>query len=173
MLMEFAIDGVGFTELRPIRDERGVLTEMFRSEIHGSTPVQWNLVSSNANVIRGLHVHLVHEDFLTVVSGSMVLALIDLRASSRTFRRSKVVRLEAANSMVRIPVGVGHAFCFDEQATFAYGVTDYWRPADELGCRWDDPDLGFDLGFVDPVLSERDRSAGSLAALIAELARAV
>jgi dTDP-4-dehydrorhamnose 3,5-epimerase len=54
--------------------------------------------------------------------------------------------------------------------TFCYGVTSYWDPEeDELGCRWDDPDLGLDWQLTAPVLSERDASAQPLAQLLEQL----
>lgn len=165
--------GVTFTALRPIHDDRGVLTEVFRTDIHDAAPVQWNVVTSRRNVVRGFHAHLVHEDFLTVVQGSMLLGLFDLRLPSPTFGRSEVVRMLAGDSLVRIPIGVGHVFCFDEEATVAYGVTDYWNQRDELGCRWDDPGLGLDLPVTDPILSERDRNAGPLSDLMNAFAPAI
>ena len=160
--MQVDIDGVTFKELRNLHDDRGVLTEVFREEWHSIRPVQWNVVTSEANVVRGLHAHTVHTDVLTVISGSLVLGLVDLRPQSATQGNIAVVRMQPLVNSVLIPIGVGHLFCFDEATTFAYGVTDYWNPEDELGCRWDDPDLGFVLPVSDPLLSERDRQAGSL-----------
>ena len=160
--MRVDIDGVEFTDLRNLPDERGMLTEIFREEWHSVRPVQWNVVTSQANVVRGLHAHTVHTDVLTVISGSLVLGLVDLRPQSATHGKTAVVRMQPLATSVLIPVGVGHLFCFDEATTFAYGVTDYWDPEDELGCRWDDPELGFELPVTDPLLSERDRHAGSL-----------
>lgn len=160
--MQVDIDGVTFKELRNLHDDRGVLTEVFREEWHSIRPVQWNVVTSEANVIRGLHAHTVHTDVLTVISGSLVLGLVDLRPQSATQGNTAVVRMRPLKTSVLIPIGVGHLFCFDEVTTFAYGVTDYWNPEDELGCRWDDPELDFVLPVSDPMLSERDRNAGSL-----------
>ena len=160
--MQVDLDGVIFRDLLNLSDDRGVLTEVFREEWNSIKPVQWNVVSSQANVVRGLHAHTVHTDVLTVISGSLVLGLVDLRPQSATHGNTAVIRMQPLVTSVLIPVGVGHLFCFDEVTTFAYGVSDYWNPDDELGCQWDDPDLGFVLPVSDPLLSERDRNAGTL-----------
>jgi len=51
-----------------------------------------------------------------------------------------------------------------------YLVDRYYDPADELGVRWDDPEIGADWGLppgLDPVLSGRDRANPSRAELAA------
>ena len=37
--------------------------------------------------------------------------------------------------------------------------------ADELGCRWDDPDLDIPWPCTEPLISQRDRELGSLSDL--------
>lgn len=45
-------------------DHRGALTEIFRKEWQtGIEPVQWNFVHSQPNVLRGVHVHVLHTDY--------------------------------------------------------------------------------------------------------------
>jgi len=50
-------------------------------------------------------------------------------------------------------------------STLIYGLTGYWSLSDELGCHFADPALRIDWPDCEPVLSARDRDAGSLAAL--------
>jgi len=48
-------------------DARGALTEIFRGDWPDvAAPVQWNFVHSEANVLRGVHVHVTHVDYLVV-----------------------------------------------------------------------------------------------------------
>ena len=54
--------GVALRPLRMHRDERGVLTEIFRESWAGLAAVQWNAVRSAAGVLRGVHVHVRHAD---------------------------------------------------------------------------------------------------------------
>jgi dTDP-4-dehydrorhamnose 3,5-epimerase len=60
---------------------------------------------------------------------------------------------------------VAHGFLCSEAGMQFYGMTHGWDAGDDLLCRWDDPHLGFRLPVENPVLSERDASAGSLAAM--------
>ena len=48
-------DGVEFRGLEPHADSRGVFTELFRETWDlPVTPAQWNVVRSEANVLRGV-----------------------------------------------------------------------------------------------------------------------
>src|SRR5438034_2304054 len=147
--------------------KRGVFTELYRSSWEpGVEPVQWNAVRSEANVLRGVHVHRRHTDYLTVVSGSATIGLHDLRPGSPTEGVGMTVRLKPGEpAALVIPVGVAHGFYFHEPSIHVYAVSHEFDPADELGCRWDDPALEIDWPCSDPVLSERDRNLGSLSEL--------
>ncbi|HEY6532309.1 MAG TPA: dTDP-4-dehydrorhamnose 3,5-epimerase family protein [Acidimicrobiales bacterium] len=173
--MDSNIGGVSFYELESRRDDRGALTELFRSEWGiGVEPVQWNVVSSFPGVMRGVHCHHRHDDLLGVAHGELVLGLADARTDSPTFRRTELVRVRALSTVVRVPVGVAHGFYFEEPTTMVYAVTDYWDPDDELGCRWDAPDLGIDwpASIGSPQLSPRDEEAGSFSQVIDQVAAA-
>jgi dTDP-4-dehydrorhamnose 3,5-epimerase len=157
-------DGVVLHQLEPHRDARGVFTELFR-ESWGLevTPVQWNAVRSEQNVLRGVHAHWRHADYLTMVSGRATIGLYDLREGSETEDVCATVELSAdAPSAIVIPTGVAHGFYFDEPSIHVYAVSHDWDPEDELGCRWDDPALGLDWPVAEPHVSERDRALGSL-----------
>jgi hypothetical protein len=104
-------------ELRPLQmhgDERGAFTELHRDEwCIGARPVQWNMVRSHANVLRGVHAHRYHVDYLTMAFGEMVLGLHDLRAASPTRGLTAMLRLSADNlHLVVVPTGVAHGFFF-------------------------------------------------------------
>jgi len=50
-----------------------------------------------------------------------------------------------------------------------YAVSHYWDVDDELGCRWNDPDLEIPWSPEDPLLSPRDADLPSLAELMASV----
>ncbi len=132
--------------------------------------LQWNLVRSAAPVVRGFHVHLRHVDGLFVAAGTLHVGLRDLRIASTTYRQAEVITLEPFSSGLVIPPGVGHGFLSADPAVHLYGTDEYWDPADELGCRWDDPALALHWpAIAPPKLSERDSAAGTLAQLEATL----
>jgi dTDP-4-dehydrorhamnose 3,5-epimerase len=78
---------------------------------------------------------------------------------------------EAHPRAISIPPGVAHGFYFNEDSLHVYAVSHYWRLADELGCRWDDPGLGIAWTHETAHISQRDADLPSLPELIEELAR--
>lgn len=165
------LDGVQIVPLGAHPDERGQFVEVFRDEWPlDLRPVQWNAVRSRAGVMRGVHVHPTHHDYLTVLAGTLVLGLHDLRPESPTAGRSAMLTIDAAAPVAAvIPPGVCHGFWFPEPSVHLYGVDRYWNLADELGCRYDDPALGL-AWPVDtaPLLSERDLVAPDYATMRAD-----
>jgi dTDP-4-dehydrorhamnose 3,5-epimerase len=167
---ELEIDGVILSALTPHNDHRGRLTEVFRqSWLPDARFVQWNLVHSKGNTLRGVHLHVKHADYLTVVANRMIIGLKDMRRDSDSFEHECCVELNADTPQtIFIPVGVAHGFLFPEPATYLYSVSEYFSHDDELAVKWDDPALGMFDHSLTPLLSERDQSAGSYAALLAE-----
>jgi dTDP-4-dehydrorhamnose 3,5-epimerase len=164
-------EGAIIRDLVTHRDSRGSLTEIYRSDGAGlPLPLQWNLVQTESNTLRGVHLHREHEDYLVVVSGVMRVGLHDLRDGSTTRSAAAIVDLTGSRlQAIFVPKGVLHGFYFKEPSTYVYGLTRCWTPADDLGCRWDDPALDLPWGAVDPILSDRDAAAPSLAVLRARL----
>jgi dTDP-4-dehydrorhamnose 3,5-epimerase len=155
-------DGVMVLPLRPHTDARGTLTEVHRDEwTPGAHAVQFNVVTSAAGVLRGVHVHVKHVDYLVVTSGRMLLGLHDLRDWSPTYRTSCMITLDGRQpKSVVTPCGVAHGFYFIEPSVHVYGVSHYWDTKDEIACRWDCPELGLRWPATTPLLSERDAAAG-------------
>jgi dTDP-4-dehydrorhamnose 3,5-epimerase len=152
----------------PIEDHRGSLVELCRlSWIGETTIVQWNVVASGPNVLRGMHWHNLHWDLIAAVEGRLIVGLTDLRIGSPTELVSELIEVDAGTpASVLIPPGVAHGFLSPDGSIVLYGVSRYWDPADELGVRFDDPALSLDwpLPPDGPVLSERDTSLPPLSA---------
>jgi len=154
--------GVSLRPLTTHPDNRGDLTEVFRNEWHGSPlPVQWLVSRTEANVLRGVHVHARCWDYLCVIAGEMIVGLHDLRPTAPT-ARSTMLHLNGARlQMLVIPTGVAHGFYSPGDSTFVVGASAYHDPSDHGGCRWDAPELAFDWPCAGPELSARDRGLGS------------
>jgi dTDP-4-dehydrorhamnose 3,5-epimerase len=163
--------GVVWRELTTHADQRGDLTELFRAEWYdGLAPVQWNFVRSEGNVLRGVHVHSRHDDYLVVLHHRMLLGLKDLRRDSPTHDLGTMVELDGKHlSAIFIPHGVAHGFYFPSDTLYTYAVNHYWDRSDELRCRWDDPELELKWPAESPLLSELDRTAGTLSAMRRDL----
>ncbi len=162
---------LGLTPLDPHSDERGTFLELYRAEWPIEVdPVQWNVVHSEAEVLRGVHVHFRHDDYLTVVRGRATVGLRDLRADSPSAGASACVELDGEHpTAITIPHGVAHGFYFQQPSTHVYAVSHYWDTADELGCRWDDPALEIPWPQSGARLSTRDEGLPSLEVLLGEV----
>jgi dTDP-4-dehydrorhamnose 3,5-epimerase len=133
-------------------------------------PVQWNVVRSEPGVLRGVHVHLRHDDYLMVVAGRGLFGLRDMRVKTETPDAVALVELSAEQpATLVIPHGVAHGFYFFEPSITFYAVTHYWNMDDELGCRWDDQSLGIPWPVTEARLSPRDEAAPSFATLCDQL----
>lgn len=152
-------------------DERGSFTELFRAEWPtGIAPVQWNAVASRAGVLRGVHVHVRHDDYLIVFQGRAFVGLRDLRRGSPTEGRSALVEMRGDDlAALTIPHGVAHGFLFVEPSLHLYSVSHYWDKADELGCHWADPALAIPWPEAPSSLSGRDATAPPLAELLHQI----
>jgi dTDP-4-dehydrorhamnose 3,5-epimerase len=156
-------DGIAIRDLALRADERGSLTEIFRQSWSSAfQPVQWNASRSEARVLRGVHIHRRHTDYFVVLAGAMLLGLHDIRLTSPTRGRSVLLPLDGnAPRAVAIPPGVAHGFYFLEPCVHLCGVDQYWDGSDEIGCRFDSPELDLSWPNLAPILSTRDSQAGS------------
>jgi dTDP-4-dehydrorhamnose 3,5-epimerase len=162
------IVGVRLRHLLVHADDRGSLAEFFRDEWDtGVRPLQWNITHSETGVLRGVHVHPHHTDYLVVARGHATVGLRDLRRGSPT--EGQVVIMEILGerlSGLTIPPGVAHGFLFRQPSTHIYGVSEYWSPADELRCHWADPALEIAWPVANPRLSRCDAEAPPLAEIL-------
>lgn len=160
------IDGVFVVRPEVLTDERGVFVETYRRSWFSGRPemVQANRSDRRARVLVGLHYHLHQSDYWYVPFGQMRVVLHDLREGSPTDRATFSCDLGTrpdgshCHDGIYIPPGVAHGFAALSDCTLNYLVDAYYNPADELGVRWDDPEIGGDWGLRDPILSQRDRS---------------
>lgn len=163
------IPGVKLVKFRIFSDERGRFMETFRKDWFPERSwevIQTNRSESAAGVLRGLHFHHRQVDYWQVVSGSIRVALADLRRQSPARGHVETVDLDAATPMALfIPVGVAHGFVARTDATLLYMVDNYYDGSDELGIAWNDPELAIPWGIETPTLSDRDRANPTLSAV--------
>jgi dTDP-4-dehydrorhamnose 3,5-epimerase len=165
------VEGLERRKLTQHPDGRGSLTEIFRESWKlGPCAVQWNLVRSKPKTVRGVHVHVTHLDYWMLVTGHATVGFRDLRIHSKTYGASGEIHLRGdVPELIVIPPGVAHGFQFRDTCIHLYAVTHYWDMKDELGCKWNDPELRIDWPGRDALLSPRDRDATSLKELLKEL----
>ncbi|MEM8905292.1 MAG: dTDP-4-dehydrorhamnose 3,5-epimerase family protein, partial [Actinomycetota bacterium] len=140
------IDGVRLVPLDRHEDARGSFTEIFCSHWDsGIDPTQWSLVRSAPGVLRGMHVHLRHDEYVMVVSGRMSVGLHDLRPDSPTCGVGAVYDLDAdSNVFLSFPRGLVHGWLAHEHTVHVQAVSEaheFYGADDNNGCHWSDPDL--------------------------------
>ena len=165
------IDGVVLRALDPRPDERGTFLEIFRSAwLPSFEPAQWSVVRSRPNTLRGPHLHLDHDESFLLVDGKAFVGLRDLRPESPSQHRSCLIELDSAEpTLIVFPRGLLHGWYFPVHSLHVQSVSepyDSYHPHDNLGCRWDDPELQIAWPCSDPIVSERQRSFPSLSGLL-------
>jgi dTDP-4-dehydrorhamnose 3,5-epimerase len=163
--------GVRAYPLLPNLDVRGSVTEIFREEWNpGPRPVQWNAVVSGSGIMRGVHVHARHDDYIAVVRGRVAIGLTDLRRASPTAGLGFVVDVHEKDPLaVAIPAGVAHGIYTFDDSVLMYGVSQYYDPTDEFVCDWREPGLGIEWPVSEAIISDRDALGRTLTDVLTEI----
>jgi dTDP-4-dehydrorhamnose 3,5-epimerase len=168
------IEGVVLIEPAVHGDERGFLLETFRDSEMQSLGIEVDFVQDNqsrsdAGVLRGIHMQRGQAKLVRCPRGRIFDVAVDLRPDSPTYKRWEGYELDDVDHrQLFIPAGFGHGFCvLSETADVLYRLSSYYDPDLERGVAWDDPEIAVRWPISDPILSERDRNAPSLADLAA------
>lgn len=161
---------------RVFADARGFFMETYRSDEFErmglpTTFVQDNHSRSRKGVIRGLHFQWEPPmgKLMRVTHGAAFLVAVDIRKGSPTLGRWVGVEASADDKkQVWAPAGFARGFCaLTEDVEVQYKCTGTYNGSAEASIRWDDPDLAIDWPVHSPEVSERDRSARTLAEWLA------
>jgi dTDP-4-dehydrorhamnose 3,5-epimerase len=170
--LETELEGVVLLEPTVHGDERGFMVETYRQDLwaeHGVDLefVQHNHSRSAKGTLRGLHFQTEpgQAKLVRCPRGRIFDVAVDLRRDSPTYGQWEGYVLDdESHHQLFVPVGFGHGFAvLSDVADVAYLCSSTYDPATESGIAWDDPDVGIEWPVADPLLSERDRSAPSLA----------
>lgn len=176
--LQTELSGVIIVEPDVYRDERGFFLETFHAEKYRQGGIEAVFVQDNhsrslRNTLRGLHAqrHFPQGKLVRVIEGEIFDVAVDLWRPSATFGQWVGVVLSAENfRQVYIPPGFAHGFCVtSEWAQVEYKCTSFYNPTDELGIRWNDPELAIAWPVHHPVLSPKDRSNPCLSEIIQTL----
>lgn len=174
-IIEAGIPGVLLIEPRVFEDQRGFFLETWNQDRYrlAGFPdvdfVQDNHSRSRRGVLRGMHFQLRHPQgkLLQVARGSVFNVSVDIRRGSPSFGRWVGYELTDANHrQLWVPPGFAHGFCvLSESVDLIYKCTDFYRPEDEMGLLWNDPDIGVAWPVDQPLLSAKDEHNPRLADL--------
>jgi len=168
------IAGIEFKIFSPNIDRRGRFTEVFQDNWGiGLKPVQWSIVHSRPGVLRGMYVHRRHGEYFAVVSGRASVGLKDLRPGSATEGAWSLFDLTGTQlACVALPPGVLHGWYFREPTIHLQAVSEAYanyHKDDNLGCRWNDPEVGIPWPQKKAILASRAQSFPSFRELAESL----
>ena len=167
--------------LDPRRDERGFFARTFcvdEFEAAGvpSRFVQQSLARNIARgTLRGMHMQLEphgEDKYVRCVRGRIFDAIVDLRPKSKTFLSTFTVELDADDGdALFVPHGCAHGYqTLTDFTDVLYAMSSLYAPHAARAVRWDDPALAIAWPIPDPILSDADRHAPGLSAVLAETA---
>lgn len=161
------IEGVVVRRLDTHADARGSFGEIYSDGWElPIRPRQWSIVRSVAGVLRGMHLHLRHHEYVCVIAGRAYVGLYDLRPMSPSNGYPQLIELDAAEpAALAFPSGILHGWYFPEGGTHVQAVSETYADYggdDNLGCRYDDPELGLHWPGVISRVSPRAAAFPSL-----------
>ncbi|MBF6063714.1 dTDP-4-dehydrorhamnose 3,5-epimerase family protein [Nocardia terpenica] len=173
---KLAVEGaVEFTP-RVFSDERGMFVSPFQESVFAEavgrplfTVRQTSYSRSRRGTVRGIHYTATPpgaHKYVCCVQGKALDIVVDIRVGSPTFGRFDVLTLDPENfRAVYFPLGVGHAFvALADDTVMSYTLSTSYVAENELALAVLDPELALPIpGDIEPILSDRDRVAPTLA----------
>lgn len=166
------LNGLVVLEPDVFEDERGFFMEVFRADQFHELGLPVDFVQDNHSrsqhgVLRGLHFQWQPPmgKLMRVSLGSAFLVAVDIRKGSPSLGQWFGLEVSAANKkQVYAPAGFARGFCvLSDVAEIQYKCTGTYNSQAEAGILWNDPALAIRWPLQDPLLSEKDRGARTLA----------
>ena len=173
-----SIPGVCLIEPDVHRDARGFFLENYHAQKYQEMGIQETFVQDNHSsslrgTLRGLHMQIRHPQakLVRVIRGGIWDVAVDVRRKSPTFGQYFGTELTSENHrQLYIAEGLAHGFVvISAEAEVEYKCSDFYDPTGELSIAWDDAQLAIPWPIDNPTLSAKDRTAPSLADVMAQL----
>ncbi len=158
--------------LEPIyfEDARGWFAETYSYKTLKEWGIDITFVQDNHSysackgIIRGFHFQnnpSVQNKLVRCIRGEILDVAVDLRKSSPTYMKFVSGILSERNRRkFFIPAGFAHGFLtLTDNCEICYKVDKFYDPNTDRSIAWNDPDIGFDWGIANPILSEKDKKA--------------
>jgi dTDP-4-dehydrorhamnose 3,5-epimerase len=158
------------------QDSRGFFCETFRTDQFAELGLPTSFVQDNHSgsvrgVVRGLHFQWEPPmgKLMRVTVGSAFLVAVDIRKGSPTLGKWVGIEASAENRRsVWAPAGFARGFCALADFTeIQYKCTGIYSNKAESGIRWNDPAIGIEWPTANPIVSEKDSKARTLAEWLA------
>lgn len=161
---ETNIAGLFLIEALRFEDSRGELIKPFNFDQYSKLDVNLDFketwfTKSKKDVIRAMHLQIEEmacEKLVSVINGSVVDVVLDLRSNSETYGNYFEIELnDKSPKALYIPQGCAHGYRVLENNTITmYKATKVHSAKHDLGIKWDS--FGYDWKIKDPILSDKD-----------------
>ena len=136
-VLNTVLDGVRQISVPKMRDDRGSFNKFFHFSEFEKNGMRGDFrecyfTTSKKGVVRGMHFQTPpcdHAKLVTIISGSALDVVLDLRKKSKTFGCYASFHLsEDEPSSIYIPEGFAHGFAARSDCTLLYNVTSEYSP---------------------------------------------
>ena len=169
------LDGVVILTPKRFGDDRGFFSESWSKRQMAEAGLAYDWVQDNhslsmqAGTVRGLHFQSpphAQDKLVRCGRGALFDVAVDIRRGSPTYGQWVGAELTFENGkQLLVPAGFLHGFATRSPETeVVYKCSDYYAPECDGAVRFDCPQIGinWDLGNLEPVLSEKDAAAPGL-----------
>lgn len=180
------LEGLVVLNLKRFEDERGYFYESFNKtklegELGDTNFIQDNVAyTARKFTFRGLHQQLgdyAQGKLISVVSGSILDVVVDIRPQSKTFGSNYKILLSDKNGyQLFIPKGFLHGYLtMTDKTTVIYKTTKEYAPEKEIGVNVFDKNLKIELPCSDDevILSPKDNALKSFSEIKKEILKKV
>lgn len=173
-ITELALPGVKIIEPTYFEDYRGYYCETYSKRTLTEYGINDEFVQDNHSMtlkkgtLRGIHFQnnpVPQIKLVRCTKGAIKDVVVDLRHNSSTFKQWLAVELSAENRrQIWIPSGYGHAFLtLQDNCEVQYKVTGLYEPELDRAIAWNDSEIAVDWGIDNPIVSQKDMQAPTLA----------
>ncbi|MBU3190611.1 dTDP-4-dehydrorhamnose 3,5-epimerase [Clostridium bowmanii] len=169
-IVKTELEGVYVVKNPVFSDSRGIFTKIYNEELFNRFGICTDFkesyyTNSKKNVIRGMHFQKPPYDqnkLVYVPKGKITDVILDLRQSSRTYKKFITIEVSDSNShSIYIPKGLAHGFrSLMDDTIVVYQVSTVYNLENDSGIRWDS--CGIEWGILNPIISVRDKSFSKL-----------
>tara|TARA_R110002072_G_scaffold283940_2_gene447639 strand:+ start:2371 stop:2937 length:567 start_codon:yes stop_codon:yes gene_type:complete len=175
-LVSTPLSGCVIVTPRSFGDARGWFSETWNAQSLEKHGISLHFVQDNHSfsaqrgTVRGLHYQRpphAQDKLVRCSRGAIFDVAVDVRRGSATYGQWTGVELSAENGrQLLVPKGFLHGFMtLTADCEVQYKCTDVYAPECDGAVLWNDPDIGINWPLdVEPLLSDKDRTAPPLAA---------
>ncbi|MCP4613776.1 MAG: dTDP-4-keto-6-deoxy-D-glucose epimerase [Planctomycetes bacterium] len=164
---ETDLNGVLLIKPDVFEDYRGEYIETYNKKLYNESGVEVTFIQddisvSTKNVLRGIHGDDKTWKLISCLYGKFYLVVVNCNKDSKNFGKWQSFALSSKNRLqVLVPPKYGNAHLVISDLTiFHYKQSTYYDRSSQFTYKWDDSNFNIWWPIKNPILSQRDESAG-------------